>query len=77
MAVHAPSAIGVNQPYALSLPVPYTPVQADLQQVAYSYAGVIAGPALTGRISKVLTLFSSPGVFTLFDSPGVLTAGPE
>lgn len=77
MAVHAPSAIGLNQPYILTMPVPFTSAEEDLQQVAYSYAGFAVGAAVTGRISKVLTLFASPNVLTLFPSPGVLTAGAE
>lgn len=77
MAVHVPSAIGINQPYIRVLPVPYDADQADLQQVAYSYAGVLATPPVTGRISKVLTLWPTDSVFTLRPSPGVLTGGDE
>lgn len=77
MAVHAPSAIGVAQPFLHNYPVPFAASQEDLQDVAFSYAGFAVGVAVTGRISKVLTLFSSPDVLHMFNSPSVLTAGAE
>ena len=86
MAVHAPSAIGFNQPSVLVLPVPQTGAQQDLQQVAYSYAGFAVGAIVPGRVSRVLTLWPVPsaltlrqafGNLTLWPSPAVLKAGDE
>ncbi len=81
------SAVGIAQPYVFLMPTPDGSVsQADRQDIAFSYSGILALSPLIGAISKVLTLFTSlatltlePSLsqFTLFDSPKVLTAENE
>lgn len=51
------SAIGLGQPYIVILPTPDGSVsQADRQDAAFSYSGILAGAAVEAAISKILTL---------------------